>query len=57
MKTRDQWLPLYEETWDRHRGNLHLAAPILGMTKTALERAIYRARKAGVQVRMSGVRY
>jgi hypothetical protein len=54
---RDELLDRYNELWDRHKGNLHLAAPLLGMTKAALERALYRARAAGVEVRMSGVRY
>ena len=54
---RDEWLPDYEMTWDRHKGNTMLAAQILGMKRETLERAIYRARAAGVQIRISGVRY
>lgn len=56
-RSRAEVLRDYEETWDEHRGNLHAAAARLGMTKTALERALYRARKDGVQVRISGVKY
>jgi hypothetical protein len=41
----------YLHTWDRHKGSVVIAAGILGMTPIALQRALYRARSDGEQVR------
>lgn len=41
----------FRHTWDRHHGSVVIAAGILDMTPMALSRALYRARKAGVQLR------
>jgi len=56
-KPRAELLYEYNKLWDRHRGNTLIAAQLLGMTRAALERAIYRARADGIQVRTSGTRY
>jgi biotin operon repressor len=56
-RSREDLLRDYNELWDRHRGNTLVAAELLGMTRAALERAIYRARATGFTVRTSGTRY
>jgi uncharacterized damage-inducible protein DinB len=50
--TSDDLLAEYEHTWDRHRGQVSVAAAILGMKPASLSRALYRARKRGIEVRM-----
>ena len=54
---RDDLLREYNAGYPWHKGNLHVAAQQMGMTKSALARALYRARAAGIEVRWSGVRY
>ena len=44
---RDVVVSEFLHTFDRHRGRITVAAPILGMTPHALQRALYRARKDG----------
>lgn len=48
---RDLVISEFKHTWSRHGGRISIAAPILGMTPHALQRALYRARKDGVDVR------
>lgn len=48
--SREEMLRIFEDTRPIHHGKIDQAAPILGMTEESLERALYRARKAGVDV-------
>lgn len=41
----------FNHTWPRHGGQIVVAAPILGMTTDALEAALHRARRAGLDVK------
>lgn len=41
----------FNHTWPRHGGQTVVAAPILGMTSDALEAALHRARRAGLDVK------
>jgi len=46
----DVLLEDFEHTRGQHRGNTRLAAERLGVTREALEKALHRARAAGVEV-------
>lgn len=50
---RDLVLSEFMHTWGRHGGRITIAAPILGMTPIALQRALYRARHDGQGVPFS----
>ena len=43
----------FEWTRPRHGGDITVAAAIFGMTPEGIERALYRARKRGVEVEFS----
>ena len=51
QRRRAEVLADFEGTRDQHRGHVSIAAPLLGMSKAALARALYRAKAAGVDVR------
>jgi hypothetical protein len=48
---RDLVLAEFEHTRGRHGGHVSLAAPILGMSMDALSRALFRAKRDGIDVR------
>jgi len=54
---RDDLIREYNELYFIHHGNLHTAAQMLDMNKESLERALYRARAAGIEVRWTGMKY
>lgn len=51
MWKREDVVAEFLHTWDRHGGKVSIAAGILEMTPVALSRALYRARKDGVDLR------
>lgn len=48
---RAELLSEWEHIWDRHRGDMEIAAAILGISYAALSRALYRARADGCYVK------
>ena len=50
MYTREELITEYQWTWPRHHGVISVAAEILGMTPSALARALSRAKRDGALV-------
>lgn len=49
-RSRDEVVSLFNETYSRHGGRVDQAAAILGMSPSSLDRALFRAKKDGVEV-------
>lgn len=50
-KIRHEIAAEFKHTWPRHRGSVRQAASIFDMTPEALVRALYRAKRDGIDVR------
>lgn len=51
--SNDELVAEFEWTRPRHGGDITVAAGIFGMTAEGIERALYRARKRGIDVQFS----
>ncbi len=49
----DDLIQKFNDSRDIHKGYTERAAPLLGMSKQSLDRALYRARQAGKVVAFS----
>ena len=53
MRKRADVIREFNESWDDHHGHVAVAAPLMGMSVSALDRALFRAKAAGVEIKFT----
>jgi hypothetical protein len=54
IRSRAETLALFRETFEQHQGDIQIAAPIMGMSTSAVYGALRRCRRDGEDVQWSG---
>jgi hypothetical protein len=54
IRSRAETLALFRETFEQHQGDIQIAAPIMGMSTSAVYGALRRCRRDGEDVQWTG---